>query len=244
MNGLLQVINGPTLDPNSSFSFKLSNVVNTMKGLTPFMILLCMLMHREHPYYALRNHTAWVYFGIHGSYGILWCMKTWTGFGDERWMVYKPLWYLPIALGALSLYWMPIYLICQQGETAPWMEGISVFLYAIGVFWHYCSDMQKTVFLEQKRSQDSQKISNLDRNNVLKDRLWSFSRNPNYFGELLIYSAFCVLAMRWEPFVWLATMVSVYWIPGMLAKDCSLSRFKDEFKHYQKETSFFIPYFF
>ena len=70
--------------------------------------------------------------------------------------------------------------------------------------------------------------------------LWSRIRNPNYLGELLIYGGFSALAMHWAPFVVLALFVGIVWIPNMLKKDKSLSRYP-EFAEWKKRSWLFIP---
>ena len=67
------------------------------------------------------------------------------------------------------------------------------------------------------------------------------SRNPNYFGELLIYLGFGLLAMSWIPIVVIAGAMASFWIPRMVQKDRSLARYP-EFAYYKKRTAAFIPY--
>ena len=88
--------------------------------------------------------------------------------------------------------------------------------------------MQKTIEME------------FNKGNLITKRIWSISRNPNYFGELLIYSGFNLLSKHWIPFLVLFTAIITVWIPNMKKKDKSLSRYK-EFKEYSKKTSFWIP---
>ena len=75
---------------------------------------------------------------------------------------------------------------------------------------------------------------------LITDGLWSRVRNPNYLGELLIYAGFSALAMHWAPFVVLALFVAVIWIPNMLRKDKSLSRYP-KFAEWKKRSWLFIP---
>jgi protein-S-isoprenylcysteine O-methyltransferase Ste14 len=73
--------------------------------------------------------------------------------------------------------------------------------------------------------------------------LWSLSRNPNYFGELLIYLGFALLALHWLPIVILVLFVAVYWYPNMRKKDRSLARYP-EFADWKNRTRLFIPFIF
>jgi len=67
------------------------------------------------------------------------------------------------------------------------------------------------------------------------------TRSINYFGELLIYGTFALLAMHWLPFAILGLAVAVEWLPNMRRKDASLSRYP-QFAEYKKNTRKFIPF--
>ena len=68
-------------------------------------------------------------------------------------------------------------------------------------------------------------------------------RNINYFGELVIYLSFAILAMHWIPLLVLVLMMAIVWFPNMIRKDKSLSRYS-EFHKYKKNSKLFIPYIF
>ncbi len=58
---------------------KMKVYINIFKGLTaPFVLL--MMAH----YGTWQNKTAWVYLGLHGSYGVLWVLKS-RFFPDKSW---------------------------------------------------------------------------------------------------------------------------------------------------------------
>ena len=105
----------------------------------------------------------------------------------------------------------------------------SIFLYAFGVFLHFTSDMQKFTQLKSKPGQ------------LIDDGLFRRCRNINYFGELLIYSSFALLAMHWIPWVVLLLFIILVWAPNMLRKDKSLAKY-DNFEDYKKGSKLFIPF--
>ncbi len=105
--------------------------------------------------------------------------------------------------------------------------GLCVMTFVIGVFFHFVSDMHKHIELEL-------------RSGLITDGLWSRSRNPNYFGELLIYAGFSGLAMHWAPFLALGVFVAAVWIPNMRKKDKSLSRYEG-FGDYRSRTGTLFP---
>ena len=135
-----------------------------------------------------------------------------------------------VAWGALSLYWVAPWLITSQGiQAAPIWLCVCLMAYAFGVFLHFASDMQKFTALQLRPG------------HLIQDGLFKRVRNPNYFGELLIYTGFGLLAMHWLPIVVIALFVACYWLPNMRRKDQSLGRYP-EFEAYKQRTKLFIPF--
>ena len=141
-----------------------------------------------------------------------------------------PLWYGLGIWCVLSAYWVAPWInVSREVQPPPWYYGLAVAVYAFGVFFHFASDMQKHAHIQARTG------------TLLQTGLWARCRNPNYFGELLIYSGFCMLAMHWAPFVVLGGIVCGMWIPNMIRKDRSLSRYP-EFAAWRKRSGLFVPY--
>jgi protein-S-isoprenylcysteine O-methyltransferase Ste14 len=116
-------------------------------------------------------------------------------------------------------------------QVPPWYLGLCVTLYGFGVFFHFASDMQKHTWLHLRPGQ------------LIKTGLWARCRNPNYFGELLIYLGFGLLAMHWLPIMIIILYLAMIWLPNMRKKDRSLSRYPD-FSDYRANSKMLIPYLF
>ena len=99
----------------------------------------------------------------------------------------------------------------------------------MGVFFHFGSDMQKHATLTARPKE------------LITTGFFRLSRNPNYFGELLIYLGFGLLAMHWLPIAILAGWVGGGWIPRMVKKDRSLARYP-EFSDYKRRTRMPVPF--
>lgn len=197
--------------------------IDSHKGITPLAILALMAIYDQ-----WQNPTAWIYLALHGTYGILWVLKS-RNFGDRQWEQQTSLGYGLVIWGGLTLYWIAPWLLNSQGVQAPgWFLAICVSLYAFGVFFHFVSDMQKNTALKLRPG-------------LITDGLFARVRNPNYFGELLIYLGFGLLAMHWLPVVVIALFVAVVWLPNMRRKDRSLARYA-EFAAYESRTKLFIPF--
>ena len=204
---------------------KQKHFVDSHKGSTPVFVLGLMAYYDQ-----WQNVTAWAYLATHGLYGMLWVLKS-RLFGDKQWEAKCSLAYGFVIWAALSLYWIAPWLITSQGLAAPaWLIGLSCLVFGLGVFFHFVSDMQKHVILSLRPG-------------LITEGLWARSRNPNYFGELLIYGGFSALAMHWIPFVALGLFFAVVWVPNMRKKDASLARYP-EFATYRRRSAWLIPYVF
>jgi steroid 5-alpha reductase family enzyme len=176
--------------------------------------------------------TAWVYWAMHGTYGILWCTKSYY-FPDPQWEQSCSIPFAILISFSLSLYWLAAWCIVSSEPELilpPWYIGCVLVIYILGIFLHFTSDMQKHCYLHLQQPRQ-----------LITDTLWSRSRNPNYLGELMIYGAFALMSSHWLPFVILGTIIVSAWIPNMLKKDKSLSRYP-QFQHYKDHTGILFPY--
>jgi protein-S-isoprenylcysteine O-methyltransferase Ste14 len=199
--------------------------VDTHKGVTFLVILGMMTLFSQ-----WQNATAWVYLALHGTYGILWVLKS-RNFPDKKWEQPVSFWRgVGYYWGGMTLYWIAPYLLNSRGVQAPpWLLGAAISLCTVGVFLHYTADMQKYTALRYNPD------------HLITQGLLSHTRNINYFGELLIYGAFALFAMHWLPFAILGLAVAVEWLPNMRRKDASLSRYP-QFAEYKQNTRKFIPF--
>ena len=163
------------------------------------------------------NLTAWIYFCLHGSYGIMWVMKS-NIFPDKTWEKKAGIPYTMLIIFGLMIYWAPAFIITMSSHEAS-LEVIvgAIILFSFGIFYHFVSDMQKYIYLKYNSG-------------LITDGLWKQCRHPNYFGELLIYSSFLLLTIEsslwWLPVLILGIFICIIWVPGMKRIDRSLSRFE------------------
>ena len=205
---------------------KLKYFIDSNKGLTWLAILVMMAV-----YHQWQNPTAWIYLALHGTYGILWVLKS-RIFPDAAWEDRTSLWFGIIAWSGLVAYWIPAWLVMSRSVQAPpWMLGICICLFTIGVFCHFTADMQKHTSLK------------LQPGTLIVDGMMALSRNINFFGELLIYVSFALLAMTLWAFVPLALAILIYWIPRMRKKERALASMPG-YDAYRKKTRTFFPFLF
>jgi hypothetical protein len=202
---------------------KQRHFIDSHKGVTCLAVLLMMAVYAQ-----WHNPTAWVYLALHGTYGLLWVLKS-RFLPDRQWEQPTGLGFGLVIWGSLTLYWIAPWLLTSRSvEAPPWYLAICISLYAFGVFFHFASDVQKHTALRLRPG-------------LITDGLWSLTRNPNYFGELLIYLGFGLLAMHWAPLVVIGLFIALVWYPNMRKKDRSLARYP-EYAEYRRSTRLFIPW--
>ena len=203
---------------------KQKHYIDSHKGATFIYILSLMYIYQN-----TFNINLYIYLALHGSYGILWILKS-KLFPDKQWESKCSIWYGLLIWFGLSLYWIAPYLIITQNIQPPnWYIAMCISMYIFGVFFHFTSDMQKFVQLKYHP------------NNLITDVMFSRIRNINYLGELLIYLGFSLLAMHWAPIIALISFIIIIWIPNMIKKDKSLSKYEN-FEDYKKRTNIFFPF--
>src|SRR5262245_49997400 len=87
---------------------------------------------------------AFIYLSIHGTYSILWLLKH-SMYADRRFEEKVPLWMgtLCIFLPLAGYYIAPYMLISRDVSVPPPLVGLALFVYILGIFFHYVSDAQK-----------------------------------------------------------------------------------------------------
>ena len=211
---------------------KQKHFIDIHKGMTPIFIIFLISIYSQ-----WTNLDAVIYLALHGTYGILWITKSFI-YPDKQWENKTSIWYGLFIWIGLSIYWISPYIIVTGKHFMPILInndilylGFCISMFVFGVFLHFTSDMQKYAYLKLKPG------------NLITEEMFSRSRNANYLGELLIYLGFTLIAKDWLPLLGLMLFVFLIWIPNMIKKDKSLSRYP-EFHEYSKKSKRFFPFLF
>lgn len=200
---------------------KMKHPIDLHKGLTAFVVL-GLMAHFDN--FSLGP---WVYLALHGTYGIMWVLKS-RIFPDPTWEEEIPTWKAVGVFATLLAYWVAPYLLVTGGEVPPpWLVCLAVTVNILGVFLHFSSDAHKHFVLKARRG-------------LITDGFFARTRNPNYLGEILIYSGFAIISMHWIPFVILGAFVAGIFVPNMLRKDRSMSRY-EEWDDYTARSGLLLP---
>ncbi len=201
---------------------KASWVINAQKGGTlPFVLVLMWA-------YDCWTPTAWTYLALHGSYGLCWLLKD-AALPDPNWekrVTFAGAFFM--WAGALALYWISPWLIVSRRIEAPtWLLGVATLVYVMGVVIMMGSDAQKFFTLKAKRG-------------LISDGFFARIRHPNYLGEMMLYGSFAALTMHWAPWLVLAWIWLGVFVPNMIKKEQSMSRYP-EWAAYVRRSGFLLP---
>jgi steroid 5-alpha reductase family enzyme len=200
---------------------KAKHAINLHKGLT-FPVILGLM-------FAYQNFTLgpWVYLSLQSTYGLLWLLKD-RLYPDKQWeQEITPLQSVSIFM-LVNLYWVAPFILISS-DTVPSLPLIAaaISLNILGIFLHYVSDAQKYYTLKYRQG-------------LITEGFFARCRNTNYLGEVLIYGSLAMLTQHWLPFLILFGFVAGIFIPNMLKKDKSLSRYP-EFADYKERSGLLLP---
>ena len=210
--------------------YKQKYFIDFHKGITPIFIIALISCFNQ-----WNNFIALIYLALHGTYGILWITKSYI-YPDKQWESKTGILYGLFIWAGLSLYWISPYLITTNQHVLPIINNppyiyysICIVIYIVGIFLHFTSDMQKFIHLK------------LNPGHLITDHMFKKIRNTNYLGEFFIYSGFTLIACDWLPLLALFLFIIIIWIPNMIKKDKSLSKY-DDFKEYKNNTNRLFPF--
>jgi hypothetical protein len=113
---------------------KQRHFIDSQKAVTSLFVLFLMVIYDQ-----WQNPTAWIYLALHGTYSILWVLKS-KIYPDRQWEQPTGLAYGLVIWSGLCTYWLAAWLLMWRGVQAPgWYMGMCVSL--IPVF-HLVADMQ------------------------------------------------------------------------------------------------------
>lgn len=207
--------------------FQFSTVINFQKGATLFWVLGLMF------YFQNFSTQAWVYLGLHGSYGLCWLLKD-KVFPDPSWEARVTLaGSLMAVLAVLGPYWViPFVLISpvlgelHTGANWLWMT-VAIFSHTLGIALMMTADAQKFFTLKYKKG-------------LITEGLFRYIRHPNYLGEMMIYGSYAIVAWHWIPWLILVWVWLGLFAVNIVMKERSMARYP-EWAEYKKRSWYLIP---
>jgi len=201
---------------------KMAWVINFHKIITLFIIAGMMV------YLDNFNTAAWVYLGLHGIYGYCWLVKDF-GFRDGSFE--SRVTYGGAVMSYLLLvgwYWLfPWFFLTRAEGPSNALLFTAIAMHTWGITWMIAADCQKYFQLKYRKG-------------LMTNGMFRYTRNPNFFGEVLIYATYALLANHWLTWIVFAYAV-LYFYTRMLVKDGSISRYP-EWAAYEADSSRLVPW--
>ncbi|CAD8120915.1 unnamed protein product [Paramecium sonneborni] len=200
---------------------KQCHIINAQKGLTAVFVVFLIWWYQNF------SLGAYLYLGLHGSYGVIWVVKDFT-FPDRTFQNKITIGSLIFTVSLLGLYWVIAWLQISEGIQNPSNGRVvtAIFAYVFGVVLMIVSDCQKYYTLKYKQG-------------LITEGMFKYNRNPNYTGEMLLYSSFAILSGNWLAYAILFTVWIVGFYGFMINKDISFSK-KQGWNEYKKQSYLFL----
>jgi len=174
--------------------------------------------------------SACFYTAAHGSYGLIWLLKHFI-VPDPKWNTKTTiLGQVMSFLLVLGPYWLAPYLLISRTAPEPSLPVCcaSMIVYVIGVVLMSVADCYKAVTLQHRRG-------------LITTGPFALVRHPNYLGEMLLYGAFAAMVPHWIPKAVLAVVWLQAFLPNMLLKEASMSRYGKEWDDYYQCSGLLLP---
>lgn len=98
----------------------------------------------------------------------------------------RSLWRVYWLQGVLaSLIGIPLVAVATHPGDLWWLDWVAVVVFAVGLYFEGVGDWQLTRFLADEANKGT----------VMNQGLWRYTRHPNYFGDIVVWTAFGLFAI-------------------------------------------------
>ncbi|WP_396667758.1 DUF1295 domain-containing protein [Microbacterium sp. R86528] len=142
-----------------------------------------------------------------------------------------------------SAAWIAMSTSATAREPIGWLAIVGVAVWLVGIIFEIVADVQKSAFKADPANEGS----------FIRSGLWSRSRHPNYFGEILLWIGVALVAVSvlsgWQwvalisPLFVILLLTKVSGIPLLEAKADKRWGSNDDYAAYKKRTPALIPRF-
>ncbi|NHC37679.1 DUF1295 domain-containing protein [Scytonema millei] len=213
-----------TADAGTSAITQLT-AINAAKVLTVICLTICAIV------FGISDLRQVIYLCLHVSYCLWWLLEQW--FFPNRRQIFNE----PIGVGGFSFtlifvgvfYTLPGYLAFTNPTPISALAiAIAIPLYIFGTLINTTADVQKLTAKQYGVG-------------LVQDGVWRFSRNINYFGDLIRYLSFSVVAGSLWAYLVPGTITLLY-LQRISQKEQTMSDKYGEYAAYQESSSRLIPF--
>ncbi|WP_315785152.1 DUF1295 domain-containing protein [Fischerella sp. JS2] len=199
--------------------------INIAKVLTIVLLLIFSFV------FGIQDLRQVIYLCLHVSYCLWWLLEQW--FFPQRRQIFSE----PVGIGGFILallfvgmiYSLPGYLaFTNPVPLSAIATAIALPLYIFGTLINATADIQKLTAKQYGAE-------------LVSDNIWRFSRNINYFGDLLRYLSFAIVAGSVWAYLVPAVILIIY-LQRVSQKEQSMSAKYQNYADYQRSSSRLIPF--
>lgn len=200
--------------------------INIAKTVTIFFLIGCALILGIH------DQRQVIYLCLHISYCLWWLIEQLFYPQRAKVMFSDPAGVVELIASIIIvgfLYALPGYLAFTNPTPISFITvAIALPCYIFGTLINATADVQKLTAKQYGAA-------------LVQDNIWRFSRNINYFGDLLRYLSFAIVAG--SPWGYLVPgLVFVIYLQRILAKEKTMSEKYSDYSEYQKKSTRLIPF--
>ncbi|NJR60820.1 MAG: DUF1295 domain-containing protein [Cyanobacteria bacterium CRU_2_1] len=200
--------------------------INAAKALTIVLLTACAIRFGIHDFRQV------LYLCLHISYCVWWLVEQWLFPRRQHYLFSEP----TDAIGLVSalllvgvFYALPGYLAFTNPIPLSFVTAaIALPLYIFGSLINTSADIQKQTAKQWGAS-------------LVEDEIWRFSRNINYFGDLLRYLSFSILAGSGWAYLVPAFVILIY-LQRIFQKEQAMAEKYPGYANYQRSSAYLIPF--
>lgn len=199
--------------------------INTAKICTIFLLIAFALI------FGINDFRQVIYMCLHISYCLWWLVEQW--FYPQRRQIFAE----PVGVGGFiasllfigALYSLPGYLAFTNPVPLSLITTAIVLpMFIFGTLLNAVADVQKMTAKQYGAG-------------LVIDGIWRFSRNINYFGDLLRYLSFSVVAGSIWAYI-VPLLIGIIYLQRIFQKEKSMPEKYPEYAEYQRSSSRLIPF--
>ncbi len=205
--------------------------ITALKAINVAKVFTIVLLVAFSFIYGVHDMRQVIYLCLHISYCLWWLLEQWL-FPQRRQMFGEEVGIIGFIFSLLFvgvLYALPGYLAFINPSPLSMMAtGIALPLFIFGTLINTAADVQKLTAKQFNAG-------------LVRDNIWRLSRNINYFGDLLRYLSFSIVAGSIWAYVVPVTIFALY-LQRINQKEQSMPSKYPEYAQYQQSSARLIPF--
>lgn len=195
-------------------------------------ILTILLLVGYAFWFGINDYRQIIYLCLHITYCLWWLLEQWFFPSRTKEIFQENINYLTLIFTLLftgAFYSLPGFLAFNNSSSISFTTiAIALPLYILGSLINGGADIQKTTAKQLNEK-------------LIKNNIWRFSRNINYFGDLLRYLSFSILSGSIISYI-LPLLIFLVYLKLMSEKEKAMSEKYNNFSEYQNSSAYFIPF--